>query len=258
MSFIISPYQFFSTSSTDPSFANVSLLMHFDGTDGSTTFTDHSANAFVPMLIGGNVQIDTAQSKFGGASCLFDGTGDYMFVTDNTTPADRIAKFEFGTGDFTVETWVRLAGASTAFQTFICFGDENSVNGSTFSWALEKLDSGNGGQFRFFFYDNTAPKPASQVFYQVVGTTVPNLNQWYHLAATRASGTMRLFVDGVQEASAAANAEINLGSGRKIIIGQFINGTRNVNGHLDDIRVTKGVARYTANFTPPTAAFPNS
>src|SRR3990167_5787652 len=79
--------------------ADTKLLLHMDGADASTTFTDEVGHVFTPA---GNAQIDTAQSKFGGASGLFDGTGDYI-----TTP--NSADFDPGTGSFTAEMWIRPA-----------------------------------------------------------------------------------------------------------------------------------------------------
>jgi hypothetical protein len=86
---------------TDPNFASVVLLVGFDGSDGSTTFTDESGAAHALTAVG-NVQVDTAQSKFGGASGLFDGAGDAITAADS-------AAWHFGTGDFTVEAWVRFS-----------------------------------------------------------------------------------------------------------------------------------------------------
>src|SRR5690554_1699309 len=83
----------------DPYFASVVLLLHGDGTDGSTTITDNSGSAHSPT-VNGNSQIDTAESQFGGASVLFDGSGDYLEYADS-------ADWDFGTGDFTVEFWMR-------------------------------------------------------------------------------------------------------------------------------------------------------
>lgn len=77
------------------------LLLHCDGTDGSTTFSDNGVTGHT-VTANGNAQIDTAQSKFGNASGLFDGTGDYLTIPDH-------ADWNFGTGNFTIDAWIRFA-----------------------------------------------------------------------------------------------------------------------------------------------------
>src|SRR3990167_5305793 len=82
------------------------LMLHMDGTDGATTFTDSSDNAKTMTAVG-NAQIDTAQSKFGGASGLFDGTGDWLTTPDSTD-------WDLGTGDFTIDFWIRFSSVANA------------------------------------------------------------------------------------------------------------------------------------------------
>ena len=206
----------------DPYWANVVALLHMDGADASTTFTDVKGHTFTAA---GNAQIDTAQSKFGGASGLFDGTGGYI-----STPSS--ADFAYGTGDFTWECWVRLA-VTTGNQYIVEHGD----NGGTVTY--------NGG----LRYYNTTTSTGSVLY-----TTVPPLvaGTWYHVAITRQSGTTRMFIDGVLKAS-AADAH-NYGA-QSLRFGAYGGGGYGLNSHIDEARITKGVARYTANFTPPAEQF---
>ena len=206
----------------DPNFASVVLLMHCDGTDGSTTFTDHSGSAKT-LTANGNAQIDTAQSQFGGASALFDGTGDYVSAAASTD-------FEFGSGDFTIEFFLRLTGPDN-FSIFYTEDGNTSLHFDASRWVWRA--------------NNT------NVF---VTTDDPNLNQWYHIALVRNGTTTTLYRDASAEASgtsvdcANSNSAIRIGTGYQ-----------SLNGHIDELRITKGVARYTsAGFTVPTAAFPNS
>jgi len=83
---------------SDTYYSNVSLLLHCDGSNGSTTFTDNSPSPKT-VTANGNASVSTAQSKFGGASAVFDGTGDYLSL-------DGSSGFAFGTGDFTIEFWL--------------------------------------------------------------------------------------------------------------------------------------------------------
>src|SRR3990167_7227024 len=134
--------------------ANVTLLLHCDGTDASTTFTDNSISSHVTTA-NGNAQIDTAQSKFGGASGLFDGTGDYLSVPNSDD-------WDFGTGDFTVDMWLRFNDIT---QSFTIANKENGVNG----WAI--TFNAVSGVLALYDFDQSAV---------TVTATAPNANQWYH------------------------------------------------------------------------------
>lgn len=217
---------------TDPNFANVSLLLHMDGTNGSTTFTDKSNNALA-VTASGNAQISTTQSKFGGASGSFDGNGDYLTVATNSV-------FNFGTGDFTVEGWVYLS----------------SVTGD---WFIAS-SSGSGGMF--FGYSNTVSPYGwgvgrTAVAWDYITASTATTNTWYHVAVCRSGTSLRIFVNGTQVGTTNTNSQsYNLSTTSMTIGSQGT--TYYLNGYIEELRITKGVARYTANFTAPTAAFPDS
>lgn len=207
----------------DPYWSNVSALLHFDGADGSTTFTDQKGHVWTPA---GNAQIDTAQSKFGGASGLFDGSGDYITAASH-------ANFGFGTGDYTVEGWARPTGSG--YRTIF----DNRASGEGIA-----IYAGVAG--RLTFTSNSAIlAELGEVF---------SPTSFVHFAVTRQSGTVRGFLSGAQqwaitdERSLASSAAARIGSSHVAAQGYI--------GHLDEIRITKGVARYTSNFTPPAAPFP--
>lgn len=212
--------------SGDPYYDNVSLLLHFDGTDGSTTFTDNSPSPKT-VTVYGNAHIETDQSQFGGASGAFDGNGDYL-----TVPA---AAFTFA-GDFTIECWVYLNAASgyvpimegrayATYSNFICGLYPNNID----------------------FVTNVG---------RLTATDTLAINTWHHIAVTRASGVIRLFTNGVVNAETFSYATDITPAAANVRIGNNVDGNF-LNGYLDDIRITKGVARYTDNFTPPTEAFAN-
>lgn len=224
---------------TDPNFASVVLLLHMDGTDASTTFTDNSTSAKT-MTANGNAQIDTAQSQFGGASGLFDGTGDYLTTPDS-------ADWDFGTGDFTVEMWIRPANL-TQRGVLVNHGfDSNDI------FTLHLLfDLSRGARCAI----NTGG--LTQVDFEQGNNTGWSANTWYHVALVRFGNEWDIYRDGVSIASVTDADGLGSYTG-SLFIGIDVNGSGNpYNGWIDDLRVTKGVARYTANFTPPTAAFPNS
>ena len=215
-------------------YTNTVLLLHGDGTNGSTTILDSSKVVGGPKAVTavGNAQISTAQSKFGGASIAFDGTGDYLTVPTSSA-------FAYGLDDFTVEMWLFRVGSG---QQHLYEGRQNSATN------------------RFLFYLNSS----NQLTYYANGavviasTAVPTANAWSHVAVTRASGTTKMFLDGTQAGSSysdtisyAAPTSVLYFGCNDVAAGSFLN------GYIDDLRITKGVARYTSNFTPPTLPFPD-
>ena len=207
-------------------------LLALDGTNGSTTFTDASGRAW---LQGGGAQISTAQSKFGGASLALDGAADWI-ETNNS------ADFYFGSGQFTVECFVRFAAATTSAGLISKWSSTPALR----SWALFMT----GGSLYFRFSDT------GTTLRDVGAAWSPTVGQWYHVAATRdASGVVRVFVDGAVLASGSMPQAINDGSnGVRIGVVQDFVGVFDVNGHIDMVRISAGVARYTGAFTPPASA----
>jgi hypothetical protein len=225
---------------TDPNFANVVALLHFDGADGATTFTDNSPGS--PSRIwtpSGAAQIDTDQSKFGGASGLFDGTTDYLTTSDD-------ADLELGSGDFTIEGWIR-PNSVTGQHNFLAkySGTGFGAFGIDTETTTAKFYAGSTGTS----WDITTNSGKS------FGTVATGT--WYHFAITRSGSDWFAFLDGVEGATWSSAAAI-LATNTPVTIGANADGTVGFNGWIDEIRITKGVARYTSNFTPPSAAFPDS
>lgn len=206
----------------DPYFANVSLLLHMNGSNGSTTFTDSSSNG-ITVTGYGNAQISTAQSKFSGSSAYFDGSGDYLLT------ASSLAAFQMGTGDFTVEAFVRPS-ALTGYRGII------------------GLQSGDAG---------TLYTSGSSLLWYNTGLSAGTLvtDTWYHVAASRQGSSVRVFLNGVLGNTSTFGTDITFG--RLCVGSNGANTAEFFQGWIDEIRITKGVARYTANFTPPTAPFPD-
>ena len=208
----------------DPYYSAVSLLLPMDGTNGSTTFADSGPNALAVTAVG-NAQISTTQSKFGGASGAFDGTGDYLSLSSNSI-------FAIGTTDFTVEFWMYITSRKTHGYILYTQGGSDALFVS-FDAAGNYLRLTNSG-----------------TVYAVSPTL--NLNQWYHIAVVRSSGSSKVYVDGVGGTAVACSASF-------VQSGPLIGGASTANyfqGYIDDLRITK-FARYTSAFTPPTQAFPN-
>jgi hypothetical protein len=176
----------------------------------------------------GNAQISTTQSKFGGSSMYFDGTGDGL-VGRSTQLAS------FGTGDFTVEGWVYLTSITGADRYLFTTGNgiDNSLR---------------------LYLDSTGKVAVFTSFTLVLTSTNPLVvNTWTHVAVCRYNGTLAVYINGVQNGTASYSTAINCNG--NISVGSDNNGGSSMIGYLDDMRVTKGIARYTSNFTPPTTAF---
>lgn len=216
----------------DPHFDKVMLLLHMDGADGSTTFTDSSPDPKTVTAYG-NAKISTAQSKFGGASAYFDGSGDYLALGDS--PA-----WSFGTGDFAVETFVRFASVA-GIQCLI-----TNYAGAALGWSFQYRTDAGG--LRFGHGDTVI----------IDAPWTPESGVLYHVAVARSGETLSVFVDGtllrsVTDRTNFADSSAQLRIGSLYYAGH---GTiQPLNGYIDDLRITKGVARYTANFTPPAARF---
>jgi hypothetical protein len=224
--------------------SSTKVLLHFNGADGSTTITDENAGGSAhTWTAAGNAQIDTAQSKFGGASALFDGTGDWITTPDH-------ADFEFGSSDFTVDAWFRCTATSGSAEAIIAKATDTFAAG----WIIRRNT------------DNTIVVYAKEsaasggVFLQ--GTTqftdVTNTG-WHHVALTRSGNTWRLFIDGVIEDSKTESFSI-ADNAAVLAVGTWgtTGGADPWNGHIDEVRVSVGVARWTANFTPPTSPYVGS
>jgi hypothetical protein len=226
----------------DPNFASVSLLLPMDGANGSTTFTDASLNTF-SVTANGDAQISTAQSVFGGASGLFDGNGDFLSVAANSA-------FEL-TGDFTIEGWIRASSFTVNFPMIVA-NNRSSFSGTGSTAAVFIAVAGSPRTLNLGRNDATGIDV-------VKSTTTINTNTWYYFAVTRSGSTVRLFLNGTLEGTGTNSSTWNFSSNGLNIGRNGWDGAQGFwYGYIDDLRITKGVARYTASFTPPAAPFPTS
>ena len=222
--------------------ANTVLLLHMNGTNASTSFPDdagvRSQNGISAF---GNAQISTAQSKFGSASALFDGTGDRLNVANNDL-------LYWNTQPYTVEYWCRVTAfaASQPFDDPTVTGNMDPASDADY-WSFGPDNSGN---LTFKYYNGASVT--------VKDTDTMSLDTWYHCAAVITSNTIKIYLDGVEKASAAISGTPQFGTGYgglNIGWGRSTSG-RSYNGYLDEIRISNS-ARYTSGFTAPTAAFTN-
>jgi len=217
------------TSAFTPTTAPLSssgAALHFKGTDASIIDKSQVANL---ELVGDTVGT-TAQVKFAGSkSMAFDGTGDYIKLSSPV--------LDFGTGDFTIECWARTT---------------NTVNNGVFTLSTSHFTQNNPRGIAVAFYTN---------FYNWMlyanGTTTnstrshtPSTNTWYHIAVVKTGGYIKLYIDGTEIESRADS--YNYSNHTALVIGGYYSGSYLLPGNIQDFRITKGLARYTANFTPPT------
>ena len=207
--------------------ANTQLLLNYT----NAGITDATAKNVLETV--GDAKISTAQSKFSGSSMLFDGTGDWLLT--RTSP-----NLDMGTGDLTIEGWFYLTTAPADYQMIV----SDATNGNNY---VTIRGGGTGGQievnvngtsFRFNLNNSVSA------------------NTWFHLAVTRSTNTWYGFINGTSLGNTTNSGSFNLGNGG-MYVGRFGGGTAYAwPGYMDDLRITRGYARYTANFTPPTTAFP--
>jgi hypothetical protein len=180
----------------------------------------------------GNAQISTAQSKFGGGSMLFDGSGDTLATLN--TPNLRV-----GSGNFTIEFWVYFNAVSGNPYLMMC-GNAGATTG--FYWYL------NGSNNRWELYIGSTAQTLQ-------AASPPATGQWYHVALVRNGSALTMYVNGSSVAS-ATNSSWTDETANPFYIGSYLGSNYYLNAYIDDLRITKGYARYTANFTPPSAPFP--
>ena len=233
-----SSFNFSSSSnySVDTNYNSVSLLLHAD-----SILTDNSPNN--ATLTNSGVTYNTTTYKFGTASFVFNGSSEI------NTPDS--ANYAFGSGDFTIECWWYYT--ATTYNKFI--GNQRSYGRTTFgngNWGFG-IAFPNGTNAAYFGCQTST---GTSFAIQTANNSVP-LNQWTHLALVRNGSTYTIYVNGVSSGSSTSSVSLDFGTTNTLSIGS-IGSTEFITGQLDDIRITKGVARYTANFTVPTSQFPNS
>ncbi len=229
-----------SESAADSDFANVVLLLPFDGVDATTATEDYSNSDHTITFVSG-ANVDTAQSQFGGSSLRLDGLLDRMTVPDS-------ADWDLGSGLFTIEAWVKIQTLATSTQHtivahYLSTGDQSD-------WIFEVLAA---DALRFIY--TTDGVAATQTTLSGAFTWVEDT--WYHLAVDRdVSNNVRLYVNGAVVDTTAAAVTINSGTALLDIGAVNNNSVNELDGWIDELRITPGVARYAGAFTAPTTFFP--
>jgi hypothetical protein len=209
--------------------ANTSLLLNFT----NAGIFDQTAKNVIETV--GDAKVSTAQFKYGSASMYFDGTGDYLTIPDSQS-------FNFGSGDFTIEMWIY----------FNAFSDGKAI--ITKGWSTVNapfLIYTDGVQNKVKFYSSSNGSTWN-IADGIAVLNSPSTGQWYHIAVTRSGSTFRTFANGTETANVTSSAAV-YSTTQPVTIGSGT-GSTSINAYIDDLRITKGYARYTSNFTAPTSA----
>ncbi len=205
--------------------ADCVFLLHSDGNNGDVTFPN-SVAAVGAVTVVGNAQVSTDTSKFGGASIKFDGTTDALRYASNAT-------WGFGTGDFTVDYWLNFTTMARNSNPLLV----------TSSFQIEHT-AANDFQVSQFGISNLLSYD--------LDTSSITTGTWHHYACTRTGGTIRAFLDGVIVDSASNSTNFAAGA---LTLGAISDNTRSLAGYMDEIRIRKGTAEWTANFIPYSAPY---
>lgn len=213
------------------------LLLHCDGADESTTFTDYEGKTVTAV---NNAQIDTAQYKFATASGLFDGTGDYLTLVD-------VAAWDIGADDYAIEVWVRfnnLPGDGN-YMTLV-----SQYEGATDYWQFTVLNTSGTYSLQFLFYGGGGDQTVT------VDSTGLSTNTWYQLSMDKDGNDYYFFQSGVLQGAKQTNANsVDVVAGLLEIAGY--NGSNNeLNGWIDELRMTDGAVRHIAAYTVPAGEYP--
>jgi hypothetical protein len=177
----------------------------------------------------------------------FDGTGDWLTISE-------YRNFDFGTGDFTVEGWIYMNSLPVNdYKQIVCFGTGPSAQ----RWILfiDTRTSQSAPWLRFLSINSSGTVPLDV---PGAGSSGWSANTWYHVAVTRSGNTFKLFKDGIQNGATVTNSgacPATASTGLLYVGAEVGGGYANWNGYIDDLRITKGYARYTSNFTAPTTSF---
>lgn len=203
-------------------------MSHLDGTDSSTTITGSELTPKT-WTAAGNVHIVTAQGKF-AQSAVFDGSGDCINTADS-------ADWDIGTASYTIDFWVKF----------------NTVQSNQYFFELGSYSESTGIELQLFnsALRLIAPDGATLI---LGGTWAPSTGTWYHVAVVRNGTAMALYVDGTSIATGTDSTSIPGGT-TGFHMGAVHTNNTGIDGWLDEFRISNGIARWTANFTPPTAAY---
>lgn len=229
------------TNPNDSHFAAVTLLLHCDGVDGANTFIDSSAIGNI-VTAQQHAVTSTTNPKFGSAAYFVQSGFSNCLAIPNTSGGP----LDLSTGDFTVEGWFNTLSANAFSQIVIGAATTAGPNG----WYIAFAPTPNRQLFASIYTAGGGQQ-------SVAGPAFTSQDVWHHFAFVRNGSLFRIFVDGIHEPTGDITQAASIGPTTPVFnVGSINTGVGSVSlDHLDEIRVTKGFARYTADFTPPNAPF---
>ncbi len=224
-----------STSNVNTSFAASATSLFLNFTNAGVV--DSAAKNVLETV--GNARISTTQSKFGGSSMYFDGTGDYLKF-----PSSELVPFA-SNEKFTIEGWI-YPSAATAGQIYGIYTTRNSGI-SAYAIAITLF----GSPLKI----NVEIATSGSALVTISSSTTISANTWYHFAVVHDGTQLKLYLNGTSEGTPATTSQAT--TLKVMALGRYYVDIDNYyfNGYIDDFRITKGYARYTSNFTPPTSTF---
>ena len=221
----------FGSTAGDDQFAKVTAMFNFDGSDGDTTTSGlDSSNKNLTVSYSSGDQLSNTQKKFGATS---------LYVADNVTISSSDG-FNMGTGDFTIEAWYYFTSFSNSF------GHYDQWNGGTTGSGNVQMWNSTSAQGKIkWYYDGSS---------NFTSSTTMSTGQWYHVAYVRESGTLKIYFNGTVDSTTQSYSSQFGKTGTVYLGDQHAGGGSAPQYYIDDLRVTKGLARYTSNFTPSTSA----
>jgi len=214
--------------------ANTKLLITSDYGAG-TTFLDRATRK---VITNNNVTKSSTQKRFGNTSAYFNGTSAYLTTTANSD-------FNLGNGAFTIDCWIYVTDLSK--YEILCSQYAYNTSGAWFiTFAVNSI---------FGLYWTTDGTQATAA--EVDVSWVKSVNTWYHIAVTRSGNNVRFFVNGIQQGTTQTVTATFFTSTANFEIGHFLYAGTNYYfpGYIDEFRISKGIARWTSNFTPPTRRY---
>ena len=205
--------------------------------DGSGQTVIDSALGKSITVVGASMTQSAAQKMFGAGSLYFDGAGDYLTTPDH-------ADWQFGTGNFTLDFWVRFSTVAQQVCFFMQYAGGNDY--WRFSWAVAT------STLRFYFVTGGTVRADFNCPFS------PSINTWYHITVVRNGSTCLMMVDGDSKTVTtvtAFNGNLNCAGSVLYIMSYAGDGTRELLGYIDELRVSKGIARWTGSFTKPAVPY---
>ncbi len=230
----------------DPSFASVTLLCHCDGANAGTTFVDSSSHAWT--MTATNFTTSSTQVLYGTASLsakVSPVTSGQLLISG----AGAVGAGNFGSGQFTVECAIYAVTAPGSGFANACPISQWGSFDETWQFQFPGGSSGSALTFQYSLNGTSATT--------VTTSFTPSLNTWYQIAVDRdVSGVIRVYAGGVVVGT-ATDASAFFTNATAITVGTGNANGSPFTGYIDEVRVTKGIARYAGAYTPATAAFPN-